>query len=197
MKEISLQVKKECVESLNKARKEAGLTELSEKDIAKKNVGNNGYTLGQTFHTTGVVEPVTTDINGNKSVYIGVETIEGTYLSLQRLMGISSMKGFSTTEKAINETRKTINAKEVETTEVIPEVIEDFNFDEVFQPVTRNLYDFYAYCVENSVFEGKTVTYLGTVVRQLEAKKDAPAGNFELYKKGDKRAMSAPLFKVE
>lgn len=197
MKEIDEKVKKECMEALNAALKAAGKDEITAEQAAAKNVGNNGYSLGQQFHSTGKVGPVTANINGNKSVYIGVETKEGVHLSLQKLMNISSMRGFSTTEKAINETRKNKNAQEVEQKEVIPEVIPEFSFDEVFQPETRNLYDFYAYCVENKVFLNKTITYLGTVVRQLEAKKDSPAGNFECYKKGDKRAMSAPLFKVE
>lgn len=197
MKEINEEIKKECMNTLNAALKAAGKEEITEEQAAAKNVGNNGYSLGQQFHTTGKVGPVTTTINGTKSVYIGVETKEGIHLSLQKLMNISSMRGFSTTEKAINETRKSKNAQEVEAKEVTPEIIEEFDFAEVFQPETRNLYDFYAYCVENKVFLNKTITYLGTVVRQLEAKKDSPAGNFELYKKGDKRAMSAPLFKVE
>lgn len=197
MKEINESVKKEFLNSLNAARTAAGLAIIA--DNEKRNIGNNGYTLGQSFIATGKIEPVTVDINGRKSVYIGVECENGVMLSLQRLMNISSLKGYSTTEMAINQTREKLSENSpVTETEVKPEVIENFDFADVWQPETRDLYDEAAYLVEHpEVLKGKKITYLGTVVRQLVAKKDSNRDNFELYLKGDKRAMSAPLFSIE
>lgn len=157
-------------------------------------VGNNGYALGQTFHCTGEVKPVEVEINGKKSVYMGVMTTEGTALSLKGLMNISSMKGYETEGEFINQTReagKTIDNK------VTAEVIEDFNFDRVAQPMTRAWLEYIAKVDETHYFNGKTITFLGTVVRPYVAKKDSPTTSFESYKKGDQRAMSQKLWAIE
>lgn len=176
------------VKSYLEAAKKAGMNEPK-----NNTVGNNGYTLGQQFHSNGM-KLVETEINGKKTVYVAVTTEEGIDLSVKSLMGISSLSGYETTGEFESESREA--GKKV-VTKIKAEVVDDFDFERVFQPACRQLLDFIAEAEENGTFDGKTITYLGKVVRPYEAKKDSPATSFETYKKGDKRAMSVKLWSVE
>ena len=160
-------------------------------DLKDSNVGSNGYSLGQTFHTTGMrVVPRTDAV----SAYIAVTTSEGTDLSLRSLMGVSSLKGYETSGKFISEFDE---KKQKTSREISAEVIDGFDFGDVFQPSCRQFLSFAAECEDTNFWAGKTVEYLGNVVRPYEAKKDSPASSFEKYKAGYKRAMSARLWSVE
>lgn len=178
----------ELVKSYMEAAKKAGMNEPK-----NSTVGNNGYTLGQQFHSTGM-KLVEAEINGKKSVYVAVTTEEGIDLSIKSLMGVSSLSGYETTGEFESESREA--GKKV-VTKIKAEVVDNFDFEQCFQPSCRQLLDFIAEAEENSFFEGKTITYLGKVVRPYEAKKDSPATSFEAYKKGDKRAMAVKLWSVE
>lgn len=177
----------ELVKSYMEAAKKAGMNEPK-----NSTVGNNGYTLGQQFHSTGM-KLVETEINGKKSVYVAVTTEEGIDLSIKSLMGVSSLSGYETAGEFESESREA--GKKV-VTKIKAEVVDNFDFEQCFQPSCRQLLDFIAEAEENSFFEGKIITYLGKVVRPYEAKKDSPATSFEVYKKGDKRAMTVKLWSV-
>lgn len=178
----------ELVKNYMEAAKKAGM------DEPKNNtVGNNGYTLGQQFHSTGM-KLVEMEINGKKTVYVAVTTKEGIDLSIKSLMGVSSLSGYETTGEFESESREA--GKKV-VTKIKAEVVDDFDFEQCFQPSCRQLLDFIAEVEENAFFEGKTITYLGKVVRPYEARLDSPSTSFETYKKGDKRAMAVKLWSVE
>lgn len=177
----------ELVKSYVSAAKAAGMAEPK-----NSTVGNNGYTLGQQFHGTGL-QVVESEINGKKTAYVAVTTEEGIDLSIKSLMGISSISGYETEGEFESESLE--GGKKV-VSKVKAEVIPDFDFEQVYQPSCRQLLDFIAEADETSFFEGKVITYLGKVVRPYEAKKDSPATSFETYKKGYKRAMAVKLWSV-
>lgn len=176
------------VKSYLEAAKKAGMNEPK-----NNTVGNNGYTLGQQFHSNGM-KLVETEINGKKSVYVAVTTGEGIDLSIKSLMGISSLNGYETTGEFDSESREA--GKKV-VTKVKAEVVDNFDFERVFQPACRQLLDFITEAEESAFFEDKIIIYLGKAVRPYEAKKDSPATSSEVYKKGDKRAMAVHLWEVK
>lgn len=170
-------------------------------NLDSKIIGNNGYSVGQEFHATGALKVVDTTINGNKAVYVAVETTEGVDLSIKSLMGLSSLNGYHTespegTEGFEHQWMDKASDKEYKSKMVAPSVVEDFDFADVFQPQSRNLLEFIAIAEEDEIFKGKTIRYLGNVVRPYTATK-ASKGGFEHYKEGAKRAISVKLWSVE
>lgn len=171
------------------------------KGLETKTVGNNGYTLGQEFHATGVLKVVDTTIQGNKAVYVAVETEEGVDLSVKSLMGLSSLTGYHTespegTEGFLHQWTEKATDKEYKSKMIAPSVVEDFDFADVFQPKSRNLLEFIAIAEEEELFKGKTIRYLGNVVRPYVATKPSKGG-FEHYKEGAQRAISVKLWSVD
>lgn len=154
---------------------------------------NNVYTLGQQFHTTGLklVESV---INNKKAVYVAVTTQEGIDIPIKSLMGNPFFKDYYVAGEFDSVSRK--DGKKV-VTKVKAEAVDDYDFGRVFQPSCYQPLDFIAEADEQHFFEGKIITYLGKAVRPYEAKKDSPASSFEIYKKGDKRAMAVHLWKLK
>lgn len=199
MKELTKEMKNELFESINAVRTSAGLKAIDPK--ATRTVGNNGRSIGETGVLTGEINPAVEvkDVNGKTTAtYIGLKTDKGDYISLQSLMGITSMNGYSVNEAATHEWDEKVGTKtEKQSKEVKPEVAEGFDFSEMWKPKYRDLYDEAAYLMANpEEIKDKTYTYWGTVVRQITAKKDAPATSFEKYKTGYKRAMSARMFSL-
>lgn len=199
MKELTKEMKNELFESINAVRTSAGLNPVDPK--ATRIVGNNGRAVGETGILTGEINPAVEvkDANGKiTATYIGLKTDKGDYISLQSLMGVTSMNGYSATEGATHEWDEKVGTRnEKQTKEVKPEVADGFNFDEMWRPKYRDLYDEAAHLVNNpEEIAGKTYTYWGTIVRQITAKKDAPVSSFEKYKAGYKRAMIAKMFSL-
>lgn len=197
MRSVDSNVKKSLIDAQNAARKAAGL-ELLQENVTHS-VGNNGYAIGQEFEFTGVLNPavpVKNAAGGIVAVYIGLETTDGGFISLQSIMGVSSLRGYSTTEPAINETRaKTSKQSPIKSETINPEVIEDFDFEQTWKPETRDLYDMAAIIMaEPNLIKGRW-QYCGTAVRQITAKKDASAKSFEKFCEGDKRAMAVKMWR--
>lgn len=197
MRSVDNNVKKQLIDAYNAGRTQAGM-EVVEAD-ATRIVGNNGMAVGQEIELTGTLNPAVPVKNAEgktTAVFIGLETTEGNFLSLQSMMGISSMRGYSETEPAVNETRvKATKQSPVKSETIKPEVTEDFDFDQMWKPETRDLYDMAALIMADpSIVQGKW-QYCGVLVRQITAKKDATARSFEKYCEGDKRAMSAKMWR--
>lgn len=161
-------------------------------DPSKKNIGNNGYTVGQEFHCTGVLKIQESELNGKKYPWMGVETKEGTFLSLKSLMNISSLNGYLTEGKVEVESNGAKKSDPAVVTEETASVVEDFSFDMVGQPTSRNFMQFIEDADLNELFKGVTVTYLGTVVKPIVAKKDGTN-----FKAGMKRAITTKLWGYE
>lgn len=161
-------------------------------------VGNNGYTVGQSFKLTGEIAYKTTEINGTKSVYWILLAEGSVELSLMALMGVSSLKGYciDPTKEFLVEFYNT-DSKEINSRTVTATVDAKFNFNDVWQPPTRNLLDLAGMIAEGDLnLKGKIVTYLGTAVKEFTAKQDSEQ-NGEKVKKGYKRVIETRLWSMD
>ena len=197
MRSVDSTVKQQVMDAYNAGREQAGMDRVD--DNATRSVGNNGMALGQEVVLTGVLNPAVPVKNAEgktTAVFIGLETEDGGYLSLQSVMGLSSLRGYSTTEPAINESRaKASKSSPVKSETIKPEVIEDFDFDKMWKPETRDLYDMAALIMADKTIVQGRWQYCGVVVRQIEAKKNSSEKAFEHYCAEDKRAMTAKMWR--
>lgn len=193
----------------NSALLQAYSNAAAEAGIAVKEtqqVGNSGYQLGGVFTPTGI-EVVTTEINGNKSVYFGITTKEGTTLSLKNLMGVTSLSGYKF-EGTANSVSRDASGEPVESTSTA-EILADLPKDPAklnSQLLTFNTTDLYQVVVnlekdvnekpENQTFFGKKLQYCGRALKQVIAKRDSKPGNFDTWKAGDARVISTQLWKL-
>jgi hypothetical protein len=163
-----------------------------------RTLGNNGYQLGQSFTLTGEINYKTNEINGSKTVYWYLTTEEGTDLSLMSLMGVSSLKGYSVdSNEEFPVEFYNGKTKDKETRMVRAEVVNDFDFDNVWQPASRHFLTLIGMIIEGDLeLKGKTATFLGTAVRPFTAKKDSTQ-NGEKVKEGYQRVMETRLWNVE
>lgn len=161
--------------------------------LKERTVGNNGYTVGQTFTLTGEIATKENEINGVTQVYIILKTKEGAELSLMSLMGVSSLNGYKfdkayPVEYDVNGEKKT---REVQST--MPEK----EFAKAWSIPTRNLLEFAAMIADGSFpVKDKKVTFLGTAVKPYTAKKDGEQ-NGESYQEGYARAIETKIWAVK
>ena len=200
-------VTKESSEMLRKyatLRKEA---DSSWKDDTQqvRNVGNNGYVIGQQFELDGSfgVEEIK---NGDKTTgaYFACGTRQGVKLSLASLMGLTSLRGYKLSGEDTSYCAK-INGEPTEaqlkdSVKYTAQVADDV--DETFvgwaDCPTRDIYDLVVR-IENEQFnlDGIAVEYKGQVIRGWEAKKggdDIVVG--KKYVQGAHRVTRQHLFKV-
>ena len=200
-------VTKESSEMLRKyatLRKEA---DSSWKDDTQqvRNVGNNGYVIGQQFELDGSfgVEEIK---NGDKTTgaYFACGTRQGVKLSLASLMGLTSLRGYMLSGEDTSYCAK-INGEPTEaqlkdSVKYTAKVADDV--DETFvgwaDCPTRDIYDLVVR-IENEQFnlDGIAVEYKGQVIRGWEAKKtgdDIVVG--KKYAQGAHRVTRQHLFKV-
>ena len=166
------------------------------KQVAKlkeRTVGNNGYTIGQTFTLTGEIATKENEINGVTQVYLILKTKEGAELSLMSLMGVSSLNGYKfdkayPVEYDVNGEKKT---REVQST--MPEK----DFSKAWVIPTRNLLELASMIADGTLsLADKKVTYLGTAVKPYPAKQDGEQ-NGESYQAGYARAIETKLWSVK
>ena len=180
------------LEGANSLREKALANAKDDKERAKLQeqvVGSNGYALGQTFTITGATW-VQKSINDNSVGYAAFTTEEGAELSIKQVMGISSLNGYETSGSFVNESGKDKTKPEKE--QVTAHVVDGFDFSDVFQPSTRKYLDFLDKA-DQGEFNGKTLTYLGVVVRPFVAKKDSTS-NGQQYKAGMQRTIAVKLW---
>lgn len=166
------------------------------KEVAKmkeRTVGNNGYSVGQTFTLTGEIATKENEINGKIQVYIILKTKEGAELSLQSLMGVSSLNGYKfdkeyTVEYDVDDEKKTRTVKST-----MPEK----DFVKAWSIPTRNFLELAAMISDGSFpTKDKKVTFLGTAVKPYIAKQDGEQ-NGESYQAGYARAMETKIWAVK
>jgi hypothetical protein len=162
--------------------------------LAKRTVGNNGYSLGQQFTLKGEIVVKENEINGMKQTYLVLPTEEGTELSLMSLMGVSSLRGYEMT----NEIEvQYLDGTNTLTRKVKTEVIDGFKFEDVFKPASRNFLEFAGMIAEKEIdLKGKIATFLGTAVKPITAKKDSDGKSIEKFKKGFSRAIETKLWSI-
>jgi hypothetical protein len=170
----------------------------TEAELLAKNVGNNGYVIGQEFTLTGDIKTATSEINGAKQTYIVLTTEEGTELSLQTLMGVSSLKGYVFGEDVVIEfDGKDENNEAVKKSRKVRADFDKGDFENVWMPATRNLLTLAGMIAEKHInLAGKTASYLGTAVKPITAKKKGES-NGEKFKEGYARAIETKLWSVK
>lgn len=156
-------------------------------------VGNNGYTVGQSFTLTGEIATKENEINGIKQVYIVLKTKEGAELSLMSLMGVSSLNGYKFDKSYIVEFDVDDEKKTREVSSTMPEK----DFSKAWVIPTRNLLELASMIADGSIqLRDKKATYLGTAVKPYPAKKDGEQ-NGESYKAGYARAIETKIWSVK
>lgn len=183
-----VEAKKEVIKKLAEAR---GI-EVSE--IKEKTVGNNGRPLDSDVTFTGKVDLITRKINGNDVTYYAAETKKGEWVSVQSIMGISSLKGYELEGKFLHQN----NEGE---TEVAADVSAKFKADQNiprWEPPTRDFYECIAQLQATEILKDVRLFYRGIVVRPYEAKKDyiSTSENGESWSKGAKRTMTAQIWTI-
>lgn len=166
--------------------------ELGQKAPENKAVGNNGYQPGQMFKVAGV-EIVETAIGTSKICYPAFVSDNGERISVKGVMGLSSLQSFEISGSFVVESD--VKGQKVEKN-VTAQVVEDFDFSQSFH-TNKGLLDFLAEIEEQNGWQGKTLVYLGQVVRPIVARDKSPVTSFEAYKAGYKRAITARLWHVE
>ena len=181
--------KESVISEINKFRKENKISELTQ-DQTLRTTGENGIDVGFEVEFTGEINlSVPVVIDGKMtSTYIGVGTTTGRYISLARIMGLSALGKYKTEGEFDHKTNGAI-------TKVTAKVVEDFDFNESFQPTSRNLYEFAAFAKETNFFSGKGGKLLGKVVYPFNAKKKSTLA-FDKYDAYDPRCMTATLWKI-
>lgn len=172
--------------------------------LKNRTVGNNGMSLGTQFKATGNIEIVPND--GNPYIGIEVETLGDnpikSFVSLQNLMGVSSLNGYIVDKQdtpLIHTTRA--NAKkdtEPTITEIYPNN-EGITEDDLWKDLpTRHLLTL-ADMISEGTYEikDKIFTYKGTICRPYKAKKAGSFGKTEYWQAGDARVMIVKIFSVE
>lgn len=198
MEENKRFIESEFVKDFLKNYEEINGKDKAEK-LAERNVGNNGYSLNQTFTLTGDIKTVKNKINGVNAVYIALTTKEGTDLSLQALMGVSSLKGYVFGEDVEVEftTGKDNEGNPVKKTRKVKSDFSAAKFDSVWTPKTRNLLELAGRIAEKDVdLTNKEVQYLGTAVKPFVAKKKGEQ-NGEKYEQGYVRVIETKLWHME
>jgi len=157
----------------------------------EKRVGSNGYNIGQTFTLDGTIKIAKVSRNGETTgVFLALGTKEGTDLSLQSLMGLSSLRGYEMEGEADDSTGNHYDA------EVAPDVKKDFVGWKNLK--TRDLYEMAALIESGEVvLKDKKVTYKGRVFRKWTARNagtDLTTG--QAYAEGDQRVSRVQLWHV-
>lgn len=170
-----------------------------------RNVGNNGYVIGQQFELDGSfgVEEIK---NGDRvtGAFFACGTKQGVKLSLASLMGLTSLRGYvldgEDTAYLSKVNGEPTDAQKKDAVTFTAKVAEDV--DDTFvgwaDCPTRDIYDLVVRIENEQVqLEGITVEYKGQVIRGWDAKKggDDITTN-KKYSAGAHRVSRQHLFKV-
>ena len=172
----------------------------SEQDLLDRVVGNNGYQLGVTYTLTGAIVVKTSKINGVAQTAIVLPTEEGVELSLANLMGVSSLKGYDLSGNDLSieyydvaDKKQTTLKTRTTRTELTP----DFDFEDVWQPPTRNFLNLAGQIADGTYdVTGKKVTYLGVACKPFKAKSAGEMGT-ETWKAENWRVIESKLWSLK
>lgn len=172
----------------------------SEQDLLDRVVGNNGYQLGVTYTLTGAIVVKTSKINGVAQTAIVLPTEEGAELSLANLMSVSSLKGYDLSGNDLTieyydvaDKKQTTLKTRTTRTELVPE----FNFEDVWQPPTRNFLTLAGQIADGTYdVTGNKVTFLGTACKPFKAKSAGEMGT-ETWKAENSRVIESKLWSLK
>lgn len=180
--------KKKVMEKLAAARG----VDVSE--IKEKTVGNNGRPLDSEVTFTGKVDLIEREINGNKVSYYAAETKNDEWISVQSIMGVSSLNGYELSGKFPHKNNEG-------QTDVSANVSETFRTNtklKCWQPPTRDFYECIAQLQATELLKDVRLFYRGVAVRPYKAKKDyiSTLANGESWSKDDPRTMTAQIWTI-
>lgn len=164
-------------------------------EIKEKTVGNNGRPLDSEVTFTGKVDLITREINGNEVPYYAAETKKGDWISVQSIMGVSSLNGYELTGKFPHKNSEG-------QTDVSANVSEKFKANpssfKCWEPPTRDFYECIAQLQAAELLKGVRLYYRGIAVRPYKAKKDyiSTIANGECWSKDDPRTMTAQIWTI-
>ena len=163
-------------------------------EIKDKTVGNNGRPLDSEVTFTGKVDLIDREINGNKISYYAAETKKGEWISIQSIMGVSSLKGYALEGKVPHQNNE---GESDVTADVSAKFKADQNMPR-WEPPTRDFYECVAQLQATEMLKDVRLYYRGVVVRPYEAKKDyiSTTANGESWSKGAKRTMTAQIWTI-
>lgn len=167
-------------------------TEDEVKKYKDRIIGNNGYQLGKRFMLTGEVK-LAENVDGYK--YPALVTTDGIELSAKILLNVSSLKGYVTDNVTELTSEYYIDNKKNKLIKIYTSnLVDDFDFNNVYQPKTRNYLEFIA-MIENGLIDikNKQVVYYGTAIKPFTAKTDNSFGN-ENWGAGFKRVIETQLW---
>ena len=194
-------LKKQLTE-LNKIRKDAGLTELTDeawKQMQSRQEGGNGFTIGETIHLTGEVEIVVVyaNVNGTQvpqNTFFGAKLTEGRNISLRNLIK-PSLAGYKW-----EGTFKEDNGKEGKSrteTEHTAQHIEGFDPANVdfFDAETRNVLELFMAVKAGKKQLPNELTLVAQGCRPIMATSGVSQGNLD-YAKGAHRVMRVNVWSL-
>lgn len=194
-------LKKQLTE-LNKIRKDAGLSELTEeawKQMQSRQEGGNGFTIGETIHLTGEVEIVVVYANTNgkqvaQNTFFGAKLTDGRTISLRNLIK-PSLAGYKW-----EGTFKEDNGKEGKShteTEYIAQHIEGFDPANVdfFDSETRNVLELFMAVKAGKKSLPNELTLVAQGCRPIVATRGVSQGNLD-YAKGAHRVMRVNVWSL-
>ena len=194
-------LKKQLAE-LNKVRKDAGLTELTDeawKQMQTRQEGGNGFTIGETIHLTGEVEIVVVyaNVNGTQvpqNTFFGAKLSDGRNISLRNLIK-PSLAGYKW-----EGTFKEDNGKEGKSrteTEHTAQHIEGFDPANVdfFDAETRNVLELFMAVKAGKKQLPNELTLVAQGCRPIVATRAVSQGNLD-YAKGAHRVMRVNVWSL-
>ena len=194
-------LKKQLTE-LNKIRKDAGLTELTDeawKQMQSRQEGGNGFTIGETIHLTGEVEIIVVyaNVNGTQvpqNTFFGAKLTEGRNISLRNLIK-PSLAGYKW-----EGTFKEDNGKEGKSrteTEHTAQHIEGFDPANVdfFDAETRNVLELFMAVKAGKKQLPNELTLVAQGCRPIMATSGVSQGNLD-YAKGAHRVMRVNVWSL-
>lgn len=200
-KMTSESLKKQLTE-LNKIRKDAGLTELTDeawKQMQSRQEGGNGFTIGETIHLTGEVEIIVvyTNVNGTQvpqNTFFGAKLTDGRNISLRNLIK-PSLAGYKW-----EGTFKEDNGKEGKSrieTEHTAQHIEGFDPANVdfFDAETRNVLELFMAVKAGKKQLPNELTLVAQGCRPIVATRGVSQGNLD-YAKGAHRVMRVNVWSL-
>lgn len=194
-------LKKQLAE-INKIRKDAGLTELTDeawKQMQTRQEGGNGFTIGETIHLTGEVEIVVVyaNVNGTQvpqNTFFGAKLSDGRNISLRNLIK-PSLAGYKW-----EGTFKEDNGKEGKSrteTEHTAQHIEGFDPANVdfFDAETRNVLELFMAIKAGKKSLPNELTLVAQGCRPIVATRGVSQGNLD-YAKGAHRVMRVNVWSL-
>ena len=193
---------KKQFDELNKIRKTAGLSELTDeawKQMQSRQEGGNGFTIGETIHLTGEVEIIVVyaNINGKQvaqNTFFAAKLADGRNISLRNLIK-PSLAGYKWEGDFVEDNGKE-GKDRVETT-YTAKAVEGFDPANVdfFDAETRNVLELFMAVKAGKKQLPSELTLVAQGCRPIVASRSVSQGNLN-YAKGAHRVMRVNVWSL-